>query len=208
MSVPFLGAELADQSMFRKRPGPSLAPRPSLWLPLAVLGSRLPSLSLPQESYVPRTNFSKPSLANAPECQFVPAPADTVLLDGFISTSNFPIYVKIGGRWRMPERPHDEGFPHKAGRLRQNVEASLQTAAASTWREAMPARKLRDSRGRAAAVSRRAMICLRPWRGSVPLTHSLLRGNILPWSRRSLRRTGSPFRPKSGESSGPSPVEA
>ncbi|MFL6263372.1 MAG: hypothetical protein ACJ76Y_27060 [Thermoanaerobaculia bacterium] len=50
-------------------------------------------------------DFSKPSLANAPECRFVPAPADTVLPDGFMSTTNFPTYVKIGGRWRMPERP-------------------------------------------------------------------------------------------------------
>ena len=50
-------------------------------------------------------NFSKPSLADAPECRFEPAPADTVLPDGFMSTTNFPTYVKIGGRWRMPERP-------------------------------------------------------------------------------------------------------
>ena len=50
-------------------------------------------------------DFSKPSLADAPECRFVPAPADTVLPDGFMSTTNFPTYVKIGGRWRMPERP-------------------------------------------------------------------------------------------------------
>ncbi|MFL6234002.1 MAG: hypothetical protein ACJ76N_12785 [Thermoanaerobaculia bacterium] len=50
-------------------------------------------------------DFSKPSLAGAPECRFVPAPADTVLPDGFMSTTNFPTYVKIGGRWRMPERP-------------------------------------------------------------------------------------------------------
>ena len=50
-------------------------------------------------------DFSKPSLAGAPECRFVPAPADTVLPDGFMSTTNFPIYVKVGGQWRMPERP-------------------------------------------------------------------------------------------------------
>ena len=50
-------------------------------------------------------NFSKPSLANAPECRFEPAPADTVLPDGFMSTTNFPTYVKVGGTWRMPERP-------------------------------------------------------------------------------------------------------
>ncbi len=50
-------------------------------------------------------DFSKPSLAGAPECRFVPAPADTVLPDGFMSTTNFPTYVRIGGTWRMPERP-------------------------------------------------------------------------------------------------------
>ncbi len=50
-------------------------------------------------------DFSKPSLAGAPECRFEPAPADTVLPDGFMSTTNYPTYVKIGGKWRMPERP-------------------------------------------------------------------------------------------------------
>jgi lysine-ketoglutarate reductase/saccharopine dehydrogenase-like protein (TIGR00300 family) len=50
-------------------------------------------------------DFSKPNLAGAPECRFVPAPADTVLPDGFMSTTNFPTYVHVGGKWRMPERP-------------------------------------------------------------------------------------------------------
>jgi hypothetical protein len=50
-------------------------------------------------------DFSRPRLAAAPECRFEPAPADTVLPDGFMSTTNHPTYVKIGGRWRMPERP-------------------------------------------------------------------------------------------------------
>jgi lysine-ketoglutarate reductase/saccharopine dehydrogenase-like protein (TIGR00300 family) len=50
-------------------------------------------------------DFSQPSLANAPECRFQPAPADTVLPDGFMSTTNFPTYIKVGGQWRMPERP-------------------------------------------------------------------------------------------------------
>lgn len=50
-------------------------------------------------------DFSKPSLANAPECRFEPAPADTVLPEGFMSSTNFPTYVKVGGKWRMPERP-------------------------------------------------------------------------------------------------------
>jgi lysine-ketoglutarate reductase/saccharopine dehydrogenase-like protein (TIGR00300 family) len=49
-------------------------------------------------------DFSKPHLASAPECRFEPAPADTVLPDGFMSTTNHPTYVKVGGRWRMTER--------------------------------------------------------------------------------------------------------
>ena len=50
-------------------------------------------------------DFASPGLAAAPECRFAPAPADTTLPDGFMSTTNFPTYVKIGGQWRMPERP-------------------------------------------------------------------------------------------------------
>lgn len=50
-------------------------------------------------------NFSKPSLADAPDCRFEPSPADGVLPDGFMSTTNHPTYVKVQGRWRMPERP-------------------------------------------------------------------------------------------------------
>jgi lysine-ketoglutarate reductase/saccharopine dehydrogenase-like protein (TIGR00300 family) len=54
-------------------------------------------------------DFSAPRLAAAPECRFVPAPADTVLPDGFMSTTNHPTYVRIGGRWRMPKRPRMDG---------------------------------------------------------------------------------------------------
>ncbi|HYH47819.1 MAG TPA: hypothetical protein VEG34_19210 [Thermoanaerobaculia bacterium] len=50
-------------------------------------------------------DFSLPRFAQAPECRFEPAPADTVLPDGFMSTTNHPTYVKVGGKWRMPERP-------------------------------------------------------------------------------------------------------
>ena len=28
-----------------------------------------------------------------------------MLPDGFMSTTNFPTYVQVGGKWRMPERP-------------------------------------------------------------------------------------------------------
>lgn len=50
-------------------------------------------------------DFTQSRFVAAPECRFVPAPADTVLPDGFMSTTNHPTYVKIGGLWRMPERP-------------------------------------------------------------------------------------------------------
>jgi lysine-ketoglutarate reductase/saccharopine dehydrogenase-like protein (TIGR00300 family) len=50
-------------------------------------------------------NFDSANLQAAPDCRFEPAPADTVLPDGFMSTTNHPTYVKVGERWRMPERP-------------------------------------------------------------------------------------------------------
>ncbi|HJQ97802.1 MAG TPA: hypothetical protein VJ826_05765 [Candidatus Polarisedimenticolaceae bacterium] len=50
-------------------------------------------------------DFNAPALKNAPECRFEPAPADTTLPDGFMSTTNFPTYVHVGGKWRMPENP-------------------------------------------------------------------------------------------------------
>lgn len=50
-------------------------------------------------------DFGAPKLASAPECRFEPAPADGTLPDGFLSTTNFPTYVKIGGAWRAPRRP-------------------------------------------------------------------------------------------------------
>ena len=50
-------------------------------------------------------DFALLGLANAPECRFAPAPKDTTLPDGFMSTTNFPTYVRIGGAWRIPEHP-------------------------------------------------------------------------------------------------------
>lgn len=50
-------------------------------------------------------DFTQRQLASAPDCRFEPAPADGVLPDGFMSTTNHPTYVKVAGRWRMPERP-------------------------------------------------------------------------------------------------------
>ena len=50
-------------------------------------------------------DFAALGLAEAPECRFEPAPKDTTLPDGFMSTTNFPTYVHVGGEWRMPELP-------------------------------------------------------------------------------------------------------
>jgi len=50
-------------------------------------------------------DFAALGLADAPECRFAPAPKDKTLPDGFMSTTNFPTYVHIGGSWRMPEHP-------------------------------------------------------------------------------------------------------
>ena len=47
-------------------------------------------------------DFAALGLTNAPDCRFEPSPQDTTLPDGFMSTTNFPTYVKVGGRWRMP----------------------------------------------------------------------------------------------------------
>lgn len=65
-------------------------------------------------------DFAVLGLAKAQECRFAPAPADTTLPDGFMSTTNFPTYVHIGGEWRMPERPRMDShlvWDPKAGRL-------------------------------------------------------------------------------------------
>ena len=50
-------------------------------------------------------DFKALGLENAPACRFEPAPKDTTLPDGFMSTTNFPTYVHVGGKWRMPEMP-------------------------------------------------------------------------------------------------------
>jgi lysine-ketoglutarate reductase/saccharopine dehydrogenase-like protein (TIGR00300 family) len=50
-------------------------------------------------------DFSALGLDCVPDCRFVAAPADFTLPDGFLSTTNFPTYVKIDGRWRLPEMP-------------------------------------------------------------------------------------------------------
>jgi lysine-ketoglutarate reductase/saccharopine dehydrogenase-like protein (TIGR00300 family) len=65
-------------------------------------------------------DFAALGLADVPECRFLPAPGDTILPDGFMSTTNFPTYVRIGGTWRMPEQPRMDShlvWDPRAGRL-------------------------------------------------------------------------------------------
>ncbi len=69
-------------------------------------------------------DFNAPELGNAPDAQFVAAPADGVLPENFFSTTNLPTYVRINGAWRMPREPRmdaalvlsDDGLWIKEGR--------------------------------------------------------------------------------------------
>jgi lysine-ketoglutarate reductase/saccharopine dehydrogenase-like protein (TIGR00300 family) len=50
-------------------------------------------------------DFAAHPLASAPDAPFAPAPADGVLPEGYFSTTNLPTYVRVEGRWLLPERP-------------------------------------------------------------------------------------------------------
>ena len=50
-------------------------------------------------------DFSAPPFSTASPAQFLPAPADGVLPEGFFSTSNLPTYVLVRGGWHAPIRP-------------------------------------------------------------------------------------------------------
>lgn len=53
-------------------------------------------------------DFSVPALAQAPDARWQPAEADGVAPAGFHSTSMYPEYFKIGGRWTLvPESRMD-----------------------------------------------------------------------------------------------------
>jgi len=53
----------------------------------------------------PQPDFNKPPFIGFPDAQFVAAPADGVLPEGFFSTTNLPTYVRVNGSWRMPREP-------------------------------------------------------------------------------------------------------
>ena len=48
-------------------------------------------------------DFSAPALKNAPDAVTAPAPADGVAPEGFHSTSMYPEYFKIDGKWTLAE---------------------------------------------------------------------------------------------------------
>lgn len=50
-------------------------------------------------------DFTAARFADAGDARFEPAPADGVLPDGFFSTTNLPTYVRVNGRWVMPNEP-------------------------------------------------------------------------------------------------------
>jgi lysine-ketoglutarate reductase/saccharopine dehydrogenase-like protein (TIGR00300 family) len=52
--------------------------------------------------------FSPPdfsTLKDSPDARFVAAPADGVLPEGFFSSTNLPTYVRVEGKWTMPQEP-------------------------------------------------------------------------------------------------------
>lgn len=67
-------------------------------------------------------DFARPPFAGAPEAQFLPAPADGVMPEGFFSTSNLPTYVHVGGRWIMPARPRMDCVIVRRGAELESVE--------------------------------------------------------------------------------------
>jgi len=59
----------------------------------------------------PPPDFSDAKFARCPDANFVPAPADGVLPDGFFSTTNLPTYVRRNGQWVPPREPRmDSGL--------------------------------------------------------------------------------------------------
>jgi lysine-ketoglutarate reductase/saccharopine dehydrogenase-like protein (TIGR00300 family) len=67
-------------------------------------------------------DFAAGTLAAAPEARFTPAPAHGVLPEGFFSTSNLPTYVRLGGRWVMPDRPRMDCVLVRRGETVETVE--------------------------------------------------------------------------------------
>jgi len=54
---------------------------------------------------IPPPDFAQPRFTGFPDANFAPAPADGVLPDGFFSTTNFPTFIRVKGRWVAPREP-------------------------------------------------------------------------------------------------------
>src|SRR4051812_1299856 len=67
-------------------------------------GQYAPTRFLSVSTFSP-PDFTAAKLRSAPDANFVPAPADGVLPEGFFSTTNLPTYARIKGAWRMPREP-------------------------------------------------------------------------------------------------------
>src|ERR1041385_6820487 len=66
-------------------------------------------------------DWTQPALQKAPEAKFAPLPADGVLPEDFFSTSNLPTYVRLGGKWVMPDRPRMDCVIVRRGDARLEV---------------------------------------------------------------------------------------
>ena len=67
-------------------------------------------------------DFTVPRLSHAPDAAFAPTPAAGVLPEGFFSTSNLPTYVRLDGRWVMPDRPRMDCVIVRRGGTVETVE--------------------------------------------------------------------------------------
>jgi lysine-ketoglutarate reductase/saccharopine dehydrogenase-like protein (TIGR00300 family) len=67
-------------------------------------------------------DFSGAPFAGAPEARFEPLPADGVLPEGFFSTSNLPTYIRVDGKWVMPERPRMDCVVVKRNGVLETIE--------------------------------------------------------------------------------------
>lgn len=64
-------------------------------------------------------DFRSEKFRNSSDAEFAPAPADKILPEGFYSTSNFPTYVKVAGKWILPKDPRMDSvvIKEKSGEL-------------------------------------------------------------------------------------------
>jgi lysine-ketoglutarate reductase/saccharopine dehydrogenase-like protein (TIGR00300 family) len=63
-------------------------------------------------------DFTRPLLANAPDKETEPAPADGLAPTAFYSSTNFPTYIKRGGKWLLAKKPRMDAvivWDEKAG---------------------------------------------------------------------------------------------